>query len=78
MPKKVKRRRKKSVVVKRYPGLLGVSAAAEYVGINPESLRRWDREGKFKPCKRTRAGFRLYQTKSLDKLKRSFAVNYEF
>lgn len=53
MPKKIK--------------LLRISQAAEMLGVNPETLRRWDRSGEFKAIKLGRRGDRRYDIKDLQK-----------
>nr|NIT03564.1 MerR family DNA-binding transcriptional regulator [Candidatus Saccharibacteria bacterium] len=49
------------------PPKLAVSEAAEYVGVHPETLRRWEREGIIEP-ERTKGGQRRYTPGELDKL----------
>ena len=39
---------------------LTVGEAAEYLGVHPDSLRRWDRSGKLKARRNPITGFRLY------------------
>jgi site-specific DNA-methyltransferase (adenine-specific) len=40
--------------------LINVKRAAEILGVNPETLRRWDRKGKFKTKRHPINGYRLY------------------
>lgn len=40
--------------------LLKIREAAELLGVNPETLRRWDREGTFKAVRVGKRGHRLY------------------
>lgn len=54
--------------------LLRISEAAEILGVNPETLRRWDRSGELKAIKLGRRGDRRYDRdeilKVISKLKR--------
>ena len=45
---------------------LTVGSAAEYLGVHPDSLRRWDRDGKLKPRRHPINNFRLYLRRDLD------------
>lgn len=45
---------------------LTVGLAAEYLGVHPDSLRRWDRAGKLKPRRHPINNFRLYLRRDLD------------
>lgn len=45
-----------------------VSQAAKLIGVNPETLRRWDRAGKLKAYRHPISGYRLYSISSLKKL----------
>jgi len=49
------------------PGL-SISQAAEYLGVHPETLRRWEREGAIEP-KRTNGNQRRYTKAELDRVK---------
>lgn len=40
--------------------LLRIRQAAEILGVNPETLRRWDRDGSFKAIRIGRRGHRMY------------------
>lgn len=52
--------------------LLRIKAAAEMLGVNPETLRRWDREGRLKAIKISKRGDRRYRLEELEKfLKKS-------
>ena len=46
---------------------LTVGSAAEYLGVHPGSLRRWDRAGKLKPRRHPINNFRLYLRRDLDR-----------
>lgn len=45
---------------------IGIREAADYLGITPQTLRRWEREGKVRVPERTKGGQRRY---NLEKLK---------
>lgn len=45
--------------------LLNIKEAAEYLSVHPDTLRRWEREGKITSIK-TEGGHRRYQKESLD------------
>lgn len=40
--------------------LLKIREAAEMLGVNPETLRRWDRDGSFKAIRIGKRGHRMY------------------
>ena len=40
--------------------LLKIREAAETLGVNPETLRRWDRDGSFKAIRIGKRGQRMY------------------
>jgi putative resolvase len=42
-----------------------IQAAADLLGISPQTLRRWEREGKPIPCRRTAGGQRRYDVSKL-------------
>ncbi len=46
---------------------LTVGEAAEYLGVHPDSLRRWDRAGKLEPHRHPINNFRLYLRRDLDR-----------
>ncbi|KKR71056.1 MAG: hypothetical protein UU14_C0037G0025, partial [Candidatus Roizmanbacteria bacterium GW2011_GWB1_40_7] len=56
---------------------LSISEAAEFLGINPMTLRRWDRSGKLKSYK-TKGQHRRYRLKDLEAIaaKRNFQLPY--
>lgn len=45
--------------------LLNIKEASEYLNVHPDTLRRWDKEGKLVPVK-TDGGHRRYQKETLD------------
>lgn len=44
----------------RWADYLSVQEAAEYVGVSPQTLRRWDAAGKLKPVRHPVSGYRYY------------------
>lgn len=48
--------------------MFNIKEASEYLGVNPETLRRWEREGKINPI-RTEGGHRRYSEEILMKFK---------
>ncbi len=46
---------------------LMIGEAAEYLGVHPDSLRRWDRAGKLEPRRHPINNFRLYLKRDLDR-----------
>lgn len=47
--------------------LLGIREVADMLGVNPETLRRWDREGKLKAIVISKRGDRRYQREDIEK-----------
>ncbi len=47
---------------------LTIGEAAAYLGVHPDSLRRWDRAGKLEPRRHPINNFRLYLNRDLDRL----------
>jgi MerR family transcriptional regulator/heat shock protein HspR len=50
-------------------GVYGISVAANLVGLDPQSLRLYERRGLLEPA-RTAGGSRLYSVADLDRLRR--------
>jgi DNA (cytosine-5)-methyltransferase 1 len=46
--------------------LLGIREAAAMLGVNPETLRRWDKEGKLVAIKISKRGDRRYKKEDLE------------
>ena len=46
---------------------LTIGEAAEYLGVHPDSLRRWDRAGTLEPRRHPINNFRLYLKRDLDR-----------
>ena len=49
------------------PKLLRIKEAAEMLGVNPETLRRWDNEGRLKAVRMGKRGDRRYLEVDLQK-----------
>jgi superfamily II DNA or RNA helicase len=48
------------------PEFLQVSEAAEYIGVSPQTLRRWDRAGRLTAVRRPQSGYRYYRRSDLE------------
>ena len=48
--------------------LVTIQKAAEILGVNPETLRRWDNKGKFKAKRHPINGYRMYDVASVKDL----------
>ncbi len=46
---------------------LTIGEAAEYLGVHPDSLRRWDRAKRLQPRRHPINNFRLYLKRDLDR-----------
>jgi len=51
-----------------------VKEAAKNLGVNPETLRRWDRAGKLKAKRNPMNNYRLYSVKDIENLKKQIAA----
>lgn len=51
--------------------LLKIKKAAEILGVNPETLRRWDRSGKLKAVIVSDRGDRRYKKEDIEKFIKS-------
>lgn len=47
--------------------LLRIREVAEMLGVNPETLRRWDREGKLKAIIISKRGDRRYKREDIER-----------
>lgn len=47
-----------------------IKEAAEYLGVSPETLRRWDKAGILVPMRTPIGGHRIYDQEQLDEFKR--------
>jgi len=52
-------------MIKKY---ITIKQAAEILGINPMTLRRWDNKGKFKAFHHPLNHYRLYERSKIEKL----------
>jgi len=52
--------------MKNIKGLLKIREAALLLGVNPETLRRWDREGKLVAVKVSKRGDRRYRKEDIE------------
>lgn len=48
--------------------LLNINQVAEIFGVHPDTLRRWDREGKLKSIRIGKRGHRKYSKTDIEKL----------
>lgn len=48
---------------------LTIRQAAKELGVSPDTLRRWDKAGKFKAIRHPMNNYRMYPTKTIEKLK---------
>lgn len=48
--------------------LITIQDAAKILGVNPETLRRWDRKGKYPAKRHPINGYRLYNEKDINAL----------
>lgn len=55
--------------------LLTIHEASEFLGVSPQTLRRWEREGKAVPCHRTAGGQRRYDPALLHTPKQTERTN---
>lgn len=51
-------------------GYLRIKEAAEYLGVSPNTLRNWGRDGKISEHRHPMNNYRLYKTTDLDRLLR--------
>lgn len=45
-----------------------ISEAAKYLGVSPDTLRRWEKAGKISPPRRTAGGARRYSKELLEEI----------
>jgi site-specific DNA-methyltransferase (adenine-specific) len=53
-----------------------IGEAAELVGVNTETLRRWDKKGKFVASRHPVNGYRVYTKKQLDQIVKDIGIQY--
>ena len=51
-------------------GFMTVKEAAEYLGVSPITLRRWDKKGKLKTRRHPMNNFRIYSKDEVRRIKR--------
>jgi site-specific DNA-methyltransferase (adenine-specific) len=49
--------------------LITIKEAAKILGVNPETLRRWDNKGKLKTKRHPMNNYRVYKLVDIEKLK---------
>ena len=69
MTKKKKKQAKTKRTKEDMNKLVTVKKAAEILGVNPETLRRWDNQGKLKTKRHPMNQYRVYKLKEVLKLK---------
>ncbi len=57
---------------------LSVGKAAEILGVNPETLRRWDKNGKFKSSRHPINNYRVYSKEQVIKLSNEIQLELQF
>lgn len=55
-------------MVEDIPELLKIRQAAQILNVNPETLRRWDRNGRLKAVRIGKRGDRRYKKEEIEKL----------
>lgn len=55
--------------------LLTIRQAAKMLGVNPDTLRRWDKAEKFKAIRHPMNNYRMYSTQTIEKLKNRIMKN---
>jgi len=45
---------------------LTIGQAAQYIGVSPQTLRRWDEEGKLRPVRHPASSYRYYKRADLE------------
>ncbi len=48
---------------------LTIRQAAKELGVSPDTLRRWDRAGKFKAARHPMNNYRIYSAQAIERLK---------
>lgn len=51
-----------------------IKEAAEILGVNPMTLRRWDKKGKLKAARHRFNGYRIYNPREIEKLSKRMEV----
>jgi len=58
----------KNISIESFSDYMTVKEAAEFLGIAPETLRRWDKKGKLKAYRHPINRYRLYKKQDLENL----------
>lgn len=56
---------------------LRIKEAAEYLGVSPNTLRNWGREGKFTELRHPMNNYRLYKKSDLDRVLRKLSQPFK-
>lgn len=70
----IKKRKKQQKSKKDMNKLVTVKKAAEILGVNPETLRRWDRKGKLKTRRHLFNNYRVYKLSEVLALRRKISA----
>jgi putative resolvase len=57
-------------MIKQEAEYLHIADAAKILGVSTDTLRRWEREGKILPDRRTMGGWRLYSLETIEGIKK--------
>ncbi len=72
--KPLKKHNKSKKVKEDMSKLVTVKRAAEILGVNPETLRRWDRQGKLKTRRHPMNNYRVYKLGEVITLRRKISA----
>ena len=64
-------RRGEAEAVKSIRDYLRISQAADFLGVSPQTLRNWERDGKITCYRHPLSGYRLFREKDLEALLRA-------
>jgi len=74
MAKKKHKKVKSKMIKEDMDKLVNVKEAAKILGINPETLRRWDRQGKLKTRRHIMNNYRVYKLGEVLALRRKISA----
>lgn len=74
MVKKKKKQVKSKRIKEDMNKLVTVKKAAEILGVNPETLRRWDKKGKLKTRRHPMNNYRVYKLGEVITLRRKISA----
>lgn len=57
-------------MIKKEVAYLHIADAAKILGVSTDTLRRWEREGRILPDRRTMGGWRLYSPETIEVIKK--------